>query len=941
MAKKLLLIDGFSILFRAFYGMPLSMTSPDGAHTGAVYGFMTILNKVLEEEAPDYLAVAFDRPEPTFRHEMYADYKGNRDAAPPEFHEQVPILKDLLEKMNIPIVSEPGYEADDVLGTLANRAAGEGMDVTVVSGDRDLLQIASDRIRIVVPKTRGGKTEYENYTPSDVESVYGVTPKKFIELKALMGDSSDNVPGLPGVGPKTALKILQNFGSIENAHEHLPEIKPNKAMESMRDHYDLLELSRKLVTILTDAPFELDPDSLTVENIYNQAGYEELRRLGFRSMLEKYARKMEASGAEASPETNPQNTPDPAEEPSCSTGERENITVRTAEDAAKAFAALVSEEAVGVSVLRENGVVYRSAAAAKKCTYIFEKGTEEAAAAGFAKLLKNGPEIGCCGAKAFFKWILETDEEAVLAARTRKGVFDAVVAAYLLNPLKSDWDYDAVAAGFLGEPVMAEQELVGKKGIAAFLEGNTPSLKTEQSGQVSFDFGAAESREDEEGEEKGSAAQEAVTKLAVLKAETALHAAPLLREKLEEEKMTDLFDGIEMPLVYVLASMEREGILASREELARYGASLEKRINELTAAVYEAAGEEFNLNSPKQLGQILFEKMGIPGGKKTRTGYSTAADVLEKLAPEYPIVANLLEYRTYAKLKSTYADGLAAYIEEDGRIRTTFNQTITATGRLSSTDPNLQNIPMRMELGRLIRKCFYPADGCVFVDADYSQIELRILAHMSGDEKLIEAYREARDIHRTTAAQVFHVPFDEVTDLMRRNAKAVNFGIVYGISSFGLSQGLSISRGEAADYIEQYFETYPSIKAFLDGLVAEAKEKGYAVSLYGRRRPVPELKEANFMRRSFGERVAMNSPIQGTAADIMKIAMNRVFDRLKKENLRSKLILQIHDELLIEAPEEEAEEVRKILTEEMKASADLKVALETDCHIGTDWYEAK
>ncbi|MBE5997412.1 MAG: DNA polymerase I [Lachnospiraceae bacterium] len=435
--------------------------------------------------------------------------------------------------------------------------------------------------------------------------------------------------------------------------------------------------------------------------------------------------------------------------------------------------------------------------------------------------------------------------------------------------------------------------------------------------------------------------QAAVTKLAVLQAETALLAMPALREKLAEEEMSALFDEIEMPLVFVLASMEREGILASREELAKYGASLEKRINELTAAVYEAAGEEFNLNSPKQLGQILFEKMQIPGGKKTKTGYSTAADVLEKLAPDHPIVSNILEYRTYAKLKSTYADGLAAFIDPDGRIRTTFNQTITATGRLSSTDPNLQNIPMRMDLGRLIRKCFYPAEGCVFVDADYSQIELRILAHMSGDEKLIEAYREARDIHRTTASQVFHVPFDEVTDLMRRNAKAVNFGIVYGISSFGLSQGLSISRQEAADYIEQYFLTYPSIKAFLDGLVAEAKEKGYAISLFGRRRPVPELREANFMRRSFGERVAMNSPIQGTAADIMKIAMNRVYDRLHKDGLRSKLILQIHDELLIEAPEEEAEQVKTILSEEMKASATLKVALETDCHIGTDWYEAK
>jgi DNA polymerase-1 len=396
-----------------------------------------------------------------------------------------------------------------------------------------------------------------------------------------------------------------------------------------------------------------------------------------------------------------------------------------------------------------------------------------------------------------------------------------------------------------------------------------------------------------------------------------------------------------MPLVSVLASMEREGILASREELKKYGDRLEERIEELTKEIYEDAGEEFNINSPKQLGVILFEKLKLKGGKKTKTGYSTAADVLEKLAPDAKIVANILEYRTYSKLKSTYADGLQSCIEEDGRIRTTFNQTITATGRLSSTDPNLQNIPMREDLGRRIRKCFYPKEGCVFVDADYSQIELRVLAHMSGDEKLIEAYREAKDIHAATASQVFHVPYEEVTDQQRRNAKAVNFGIVYGQSSFGLSQGLSISRKEAQDYINDYFKTYPKIKAFLDGLVSSAKEKGYAVSVFGRRRPVPELKASNFMQRSFGERVAMNSPIQGTAADIMKIAMNRVYARLMKEGLKSRLILQIHDELLIEAPTEEAEYAREILEEEMKGAANLSVALETDCHIGTDWYEAK
>ena len=514
---------------------------------------------------------------------------------------------------------------------------------------------------------------------------------------------------------------------------------------------------------------------------------------------------------------------------------------------------------------------------------------------------KGGVRIASCNGKSLLKLT------GIPKAET---LFDCIVAAYLIDPLKSDWKYDDVASGYMHATVKSEEELIGKKGPGAFVKAEPDRA-------------------------------DVLASMAGLSAYAAAGSADSLMKKLKEEEMDTLFNTIEMPLVSVLASMEREGILASREELKKYGDRLEERIEELTKEIYEDAGEEFNINSPKQLGVILFEKLKLKGGKKTKTGYSTAADVLEKLAPDAKIVANILEYRTYSKLKSTYADGLQSCIEEDGRIRTTFNQTITATGRLSSTDPNLQNIPMREDLGRRIRKCFYPKEGCVFVDADYSQIELRVLAHMSGDEKLIEAYREAKDIHAATASQVFHVPYEEVTDQQRRNAKAVNFGIVYGQSSFGLSQGLSISRKEAQDYINDYFKTYPKIKAFLDGLVSSAKEKGYAVSVFGRRRPVPELKASNFMQRSFGERVAMNSPIQGTAADIMKIAMNRVYARLMKEGLKSRLILQIHDELLIEAPTEEAEYARKILEEEMKGAANLSVALETDCHIGTDWYEAK
>ena len=991
--EKLLLLDGFSILFRAFYGMPMGMTAPDGTHTGAVYGFLTILFRMLEEERPGYLAVAFDRPEPTFRHELYAEYKGTRSAAPDEFHEQVPLVKEILTAMEIPVLSQPGFEADDILGTLARRAEEAGLAVKIVSGDRDLLQIASEGTEIIVPKTKGGQTLYEHYYPKDVEAAYGVTPEGFIELKALMGDSSDNVPGLPGVGPKTAQKILAQYGTIAEAMAHLSEIKPKKAMEAMRDHPDILELSKELVTIRTDAPIAFDRESLAVGTLYGEPVRTLFRRLGFKSLLRKMEEKAAGNGQTAAAGTkrtegtagrnlagsaeeglagtaeghsavtaegypagtsggNPAGT---EKESPAGTAQGTNVEKAGATDAAEAAAedrALIrlrdrealekllsdgrAADAAGLSLLLEKGECYGAAVALPGTVYVWLRGDslpEKDIKDALLRLLPSWKVAAVTDAKPVIRYLWpnsdaevakkEAEEaeasgkETLLSARKRGGFFDAHLAAYLLNPLKSDWDYDDISSGFLRKPIASREDLIGKKGLSAFAGGITSLL------------GFAGEQE------------KALVSLAGAEAETAADAAGPLRAQLAETEMEALFDGIEMPLTYVLAVMEENGILADRQRLREYGESLREHIDELTAAIYAEAGEAFNLNSPKQLGQILFEKMGLQGGKKTKTGYSTAADVLEKLAPEYPIVHNILEYRTYAKLKSTYADGLPAYIDGDGRIRTTFNQTITATGRLSSTEPNLQNIPMRMELGRLIRKCFYPAPGCVFADADYSQIELRILAHMSGDEQLIEAYREAKDIHRTTAAQVFGVPLSEVTDLMRRNAKAVNFGIVYGISSFGLSQGLSISRQEAADYIERYFATYPQIKAFLDGLVASAKEKGYAVSVFGRRRPVPELLASNYAQRSFGERVAMNSPLQGTAADIMKIAMNRVYDRLKAEGLRARMILQIHDELLIESPTEEAEKVQQILVEEMKAAADLKVTLDVDCHTGSDWYEAK
>ncbi len=884
MSKRLVLIDGHSLLFRAFFAMPLTMTAPDGTHTNAVYGFLAILNKVIEEEKPDYLACAFDLSAPTFRHEMYPAYKGNRKETPPEFAGQVKLIWSILEDMKIPVVTREGWEADDVLGTLARQAESAGVEVALISGDRDLLQMATEHCEIVVPKTKGGTTTYERYYPKDVEAAFGVTPEKFIELKALMGDTSDNVPGLAGVGPKTAQKILAQFGSIEEAKRHVEEVKPKKAMEGLRDHADLLDMSLRLVTIRTDAPVSFDPEKYALSDIYNEKTYENFRRLGFKSFLSRFAKTEEAvQMTEVLPE-------------------KKIITELS--EAERIFALCKGAPSLGVSLICEGDVFFAAAISVdEKASYVFvPEGflTEGYLCERLAELLSSGSRAAAMDVKSLVKWTGCEDEGRLV---------DCTVAAYLLDPLKSDWEVSAMASGYLHVSLPSKEELFGKKGIAACPEND-----------------------------------ERMEKIATLAANEAFAARklmPILLEKLDESEMRTLFDEVEMPLCYVLADMEKAGILTDRRALQEYGDSLAARIAELTSSIYERAGEEFNINSPKQLGVILFEKMQLPGGKKTKTGYSTAADVLEKLAEEQPIVQEILEYRTLAKLKSTYADGLAAFIQSDGRIHTIFHQTVTATGRLSSSDPNLQNIPMRMELGRRIRRCFIPSEGCVFVDADYSQIELRILAHMSEDPKLIEAYREAEDIHRITASQVFHVPPEEVTDLQRRQAKAVNFGIVYGQSAFGLSEGLSISRKEAQSFINRYFETFPNIRAFLDGLVKEAKERGYAVSVFGRRRPVPELKASNFMQRSFGERVAMNSPIQGTAADIMKIAMLRVAKRLKCENLQARLILQIHDELLIEAPKAEAEAVVRILTEEMKAAASLRVSLETDCHIGNDWYEAK
>ena len=878
MSEKILLIDGHSILNRAYYGLP-NLTNWEGLHTNAVYGFLNIMTKVLEEEKPEYLAVAFDLHAPTFRHKMYDAYKGTRKPMPEELREQVPLIKEVLTAMGVAIVTKEGYEADDLLGTIAGMAEKKGMDATILSGDRDLLQLATDHVLIRIPKTKGGKTEVEDYHAKEVLETYQVTSPQIIELKALMGDTADNIPGIPGVGEKTATKIIAAYGSIENAHEHLEEIKPNKAKESLRDHYDLAVLSKKLATIDTESPVEFSWEVARMGNLYTPEAYDYFKRLEFKNLLSRFD----------------QQKTEQKELPSWRIvedfAEAENIWNQAEKSAQTGVAVVDGMEGIrGVAVAMED----------QEVVYFPVEGfqTEGVLCGHLERLFAGSSEIGAWDVKSIRKKI-EIPE--------RKGIFDLGIGAYLMNPLKSDYTYDDVAKEYLGEQLLSQEEV--------FSGMKKPEPKKADNEQAAA-YGAYQ-------------------------AYVALHGKDALKKALQEAGMWNLFEEIEMPLVFTLDDMEKEGILVKGEELKLYGEKLEVRIRELEEKIYEEAGETFNINSPKQLGVILFEKMQMPGGKKTKTGYSTAADVLDKLAPDYPFVADILEYRQLTKLKSTYADGLAGYIGEDGRIHSTFNQTITATGRISSTEPNLQNIPVRMELGRLIRKVFVPRDGFVFLDADYSQIELRVLAHLSGDEMLIKAYREAQDIHRMTASQVFHIPFDEVTPLQRRNAKAVNFGIVYGISSFGLSQDLSITRKEAADYIEKYFATYPKIKSYLDGEVEKAKADGYSLTMFGRRRPVPELKSSNFMQRSFGERIAMNSPIQGTAADIIKIAMIRVNQALRSEHLRSRLVLQVHDELLIETAKEEVEEVSAILEREMRQAADLSVPLEVDMHTGENWYEAK
>lgn len=875
--NKLLLIDGNSIMNRAFYGIP-DMTTNDGRHTNAIYGFLNIILKVIEEEQATHICVAFDLKKKTFRHEMYEAYKGTRKGMPEELHEQMPRIKEILQAMHIRIVEQEGFEADDLIGTLSKKGEREGFAVTILSGDRDLLQLATDTVLVRIPKTKHGKTEVEDYYAKNVVETYGVTPLIFIDMKGLMGDTSDNIPGVPGIGEKTAAKLLAEYGDLDGVYAAVDSMKASKMKQNLIENKDLAYLSKTLATIKLDCPIPFEFSEATYHDPFNAEAYTLFEDLELKSFYKRFSveKKEELT----------------FETVLIDDIDGYNALLAKLQKAKEVSFAWITQdgEALGVAVCMDLEHVYLI----RFMMFI----TEAMVADNLLALSRDYQvQLACMHVKKLLSFLNFHEEDAV---------FDAGLAAYLLQPNQSEYEYDTLAKVYLDVTLPSEKEMLGK----------------EKLGYFSFE-------------------DEKVQKWMAYQAIVPYKIKSVLREKLKKTGMESLYDEMELPCLYALYEMEKNGIRVDGEALHQYGKKLRTRIEELTAEIHAMAGEEFNINSPKKLGEILFEKLGLKNGKKTKTGYSTSAEVLEKLKNAHPIIPKILEYRQLTKLNSTYAEGLAGYIQADGRIHSKFHQTVTVTGRISSADPNLQNIPTRMPLGREIRKVFIPEEGSVFVDADYSQIELRVLAHMSGDAALIAAYQADEDIHAITASQVFDVPLDQVDSTLRRKAKAVNFGIVYGISSFGLGQDLDISRKEAEGYIEKYFATYGKVKEFLDRTVEDAKKNGYTVTMFGRRRPIPELASSNFMTRSFGERAAMNAPVQGTAADIIKIAMVRVNRRLKKEHLQSKLVLQIHDELIIETKKEEVEIVQKILVQEMMHAADLAVPLLVDANVGDSWYDAK
>ncbi len=880
MKEKLLLFDGHSIANRAFYGVPL-LTNKEGVYTNAVFGFLNMMLSIVEKEKPDYLGVTFDLSAPTFRHKFSSDYKGNRKGMPEELRPQIALLKKVLTAMHIHMISKEGFEADDVLGTLAKAGEKEGMHVTIVSGDRDLFQVTSEHIEIKIPRTKKTGTEIESFFARDVEEAYGVSPTEFIDVKGLMGDASDNIKGVPGIGEKTAVKLIKEYGTIENLLEHASQIKQKKLKENLITYAQDARDSKMLATIICDVPLDYQWEDFKFDLTLDEEASELFKELELKSLLSKLPQK-------ESQEPKAQITVTKLDDHTF------QHLLDSAKDKQFGVSYFLVDHTLGLGIALEGNTFYKE----WDLTDCKEKEilTNFLESASYKKVVHDSKQM----MHELIKFKMD-----LLGTN-----FDTFIGAYLLYPTNKDYGLAEVESLFLNQHTLVSDEMLLGKG-------------KDKKSWLELDEAVRR-------EEMGKRA------LAILEIEK------VMSTKLEEENMLSLFYDIEMPLIEVLFDMELAGIRVDPEGLKRYGEELQGLIDKISEQIYEEAGEEFNINSPKQLGVILFEKLQIPAIKKTKTGYSTAAEVLEALKGQYPIVEKILEYRQYAKLKSTYVDGLLNVLSEHYKIHSTFNQTITATGRLSSTEPNLQNIPVKFEMGKKIRSLFIPSSSeYVFLDGDYSQIELRVLAHIAKDKTLMDAFKHNMDIHALTASQVFHVPFEEVTPLQRSNAKAVNFGIVYGISAFALSEDLKISQKEAQRYIDGYFEKYPQIKDYIEETISYAMSHGYVRTLFERKREIPEILASNYNLREFGKRVAMNTPIQGTAADIIKIAMIRVHRKLKELSLRSRLILTVHDELLIEAHKEEIDIVKALLKDEMEQAADLSVPLQVDVHQGDNWLEVK
>ena len=906
MSKRLLLIDGNSIMNRAFYGiMGNKMLSNNGKYTNAVYGFLAILFKNLEDLNPDYIAVSFDLKAKTARHKLYEGYKANRHGMPEELAEQMPMIKEVLRAMNIDIVEKEGYEGDDILGTLSKFGEKQGLDVTILSGDRDTFQLATDKVTIRIPRTKQGKTEVDEYDRKKVIEEYGLEPNALIEVKGLQGDTSDNIPGVPGIGPKTAIGLIQKYGTIDNLYKAIEEGKDDlkgKNKESIIENKDLAILSRTLGEINCNVPLEDTLENLKTEEWDKAKVLELFTEWNFKRYIERF--NLENENVVSNTKTDLSNL----------FIIKQDATISEVEEFLnkqnKMVFYLGLEDDLNPELIIKSKITSISIFNSEKNEAYIIKATE----AGFFEFIKRifeNEKIEKFGYELSNTYILLKQKNITI----QNMKYDIAVAAYIIDPSVGKYPIDGLIEQYLN---INTSNYLSKNGITS-----------EKPKQITL-FENTENNIDE-ALYRNTFYAYAIDKI-----------SNILTEKLKEQEEIEVFETIDIPTIEVLANMQFNGMKINENDLIEFGKTLKDGLTLLTSEIYNIAGEEFNINSPKQLGEILFEKMKLPVIKKTKSGYSTAEDVLEKLKFESPIIEKILDYRQLSKLNSTYVEGMRPYINpKTGRIHSFFHQTITATGRISSTEPNLQNIPTRIELGKRLRKVFTPENGCVYIDADYSQIELRVLAHMSEDSHMIEAFKNGEDIHKQAASKVLHKPIEEVTKEERSNAKAVNFGIVYGISDFGLGEQLGIGRKEAKAYIEQYLEEYSGIKKYMGDVVEKAQQKGYAETQFGRKRYIQELKSNNYMVREFGKRAAMNTPIQGTAADIMKIAMIKVYNEIKKRNLKSKIVLQVHDEMMIEAPIEEKEQIKEILKQSMETAVTLKVPLIADISEASNWYDCK